>query len=455
MALEFSSEEILETVEMIELFNLDVRTITMGINLQDCVHTDPKKTGEIVRKKITQLAAHLRQDAEDVELKYGIPIVNVRIAVTPVANLLTKPSVNDFLYLAQILESAAAEIDIDFLGGYSALVQKGFTPAERALIDSIPHALSQTERVCSSVNVASTKAGINMDAVYLMGKIIKETATLTAERDGIGCAKLVVFANAVEDNPFMAGAFHGFGEPEASINVGVSGPGVIRNVLERMDGANLGEVAEAIKKAAFKITRVGEMVGRELSKRSGVTFGILDISLAPTPTVGDSVADILEKIGIGRVGGPGSTAALALLNDAVKKGGAFASSYVGGLSGAFIPVSEDAGMVKAAAEGWLSLEKLEAMTAVCSLGLDMIAIPGDTTPETIAAIIADEMAIGVINHKTTGVRVIPAPNKKAGDWVKFGGLLGEAPVLPLKNAAADKFITRGGRIPAPLQGLNN
>jgi len=455
MTLEFSSEEILETVEMIEVFNLDVRTVTMGINLQDCAHAEPKKAGEKIREKITRLAAHLRQDAKDIELKYGIPIVNVRIAVTPIANLLNEASVDDLLYLAQVLDSAAAEVDIDFLGGYSALVQKGFTSAERALIDSIPHALSHTERICSSVNVASTKAGINMDAVYLMGKIVKETATLTADRDGIGCAKLVVFANAVEDNPFMAGAFHGPGEPEAVINVGVSGPGVIRNVLERMEGANLGEVAEAIKKAAFKITRVGEMVGRELSKRSGVTFGILDISLAPTPAVGDSVADILEKIGIGKVGGPGSTAALAMLNDAVKKGGAFASSYVGGLSGAFIPVSEDAGMVRAAAEGWLSLEKLEAMTAVCSLGLDMIAVPGDTTPETISAIIADEMAIGVINNKTTGVRIIPAPNKGPGEWVNFGGLLGKAPVLPLKDGAAERFIRRGGRIPAPLQGLNN
>ncbi len=455
MTLEFSSEEILETVEMIEAFNLDVRTVTMGINLQDCARSDAKKTGEKIRGKIIQLAAHLRQDAKDIELKYGIPIVNVRIAVTPVANLLGKASLDAFLYLAQVLDSAAAEMDIDFLGGYSALVQKGFTPAERALIDSIPSALSQTERVCASVNVASTKAGINMDAVALMGKIIKETAHLTAERDGIGCAKLVVFANAVEDNPFMAGAFHGPGEPEAVINVGVSGPGVIRNVLERMDGASLGEVAEAIKKAAFKITRVGEMVGRELSKKLGVTFGILDISLAPTPTVGDSVAEILEKIGIGKVGGPGSTAALAMLNDAVKKGGAFASSYVGGLSGAFIPVSEDAGMARAAAEGWLTLEKLEAMTSVCSVGLDMIAIPGDTTPETISAIIADEMAIGVINCKTTGVRIIPAPNKGPGDWVTFGGLLGEAPVLPIKGGSADEFIKRGGRIPAPLQGLNN
>jgi len=453
--LEFSSEEILETVEMIEALNLDVRTVTMGVNLQDCVDTDPKKTGERIRHKLVSLAAHLRQDAKNIEQKYGIPIVNVRIAVTPIANLLSHPSVENFVYVAHVLESAAAEVNIDFIGGYSALVQKGFTEAERALVGSIPRALSETERVCSSVNVASTKAGINMDAVCLMGGVIKQTAHLTAERDGIGCAKLVVFANAVEDNPFMAGAFHGAGEPDAVINVGVSGPGVIRSVLAHMEGASLGEIAEAIKKAAFKISRVGEMVGRELSTRLGVTFGILDISLAPTPAVGDSVADILEMIGIAKVGGPGSTAALALLNDAVKKGGAFASSYVGGLSGAFIPLSEDRGMAQAAEAGHLTIEKLEAMTAVCSVGLDMIAIPGDTSAETISAIIADEMAIGVINNKTTGVRIIPAPGKGPGDWVTFGGLLGRAPVISVLEDAAHRFVRRGGRIPAPLAGINN
>jgi hypothetical protein len=453
--LEFTSEEILETVQMIEDLNLDVRTVTMGVNLQDCVDADPKKLATNVRDKIVRLAAHLRQDAMNIELKYGIPIVNVRIAVSPVANLLTKPVPDDVLHLAAILDSAAAEVNVDFIGGFAALVQKGFTPSEKVLIESIPGVLSQTERVCAAVNVASTRAGINMDAVYHMGKIVKQTAELTTERDGIGCAKLVVFANAVEDNPFMAGAFHGQGEPEAVINVGVSGPGVIRNVLERMEQASLGEIAEAIKKAAFKVSRVGEMVGRELSHRLNVTFGILDISLAPTPAVGDSIADILESIGVARVGGAGSTAALALLNDAVKKGGSFASSYVGGLSGAFIPVSEDAGMVRAAVQGHLTLEKLEAMTSVCSVGLDMIAVPGDTTAETIAAIIADEMAIGVINGKTTGVRIIPAPGKKAGDWVRFGGLLGESPVIPIRDGAADRFIRRGGRIPAPLQGLTN
>ena len=453
--LKFSHEEILETVEMIEALHLDIRTVTMGISLIDCIHPDPKIMGEKIFKKIKKFASSFVKEKKNIEEKYGIPIVNTRISVTPIGSIMINPKEDDFLYIANILDEVAEAISVDFLGGFSALVHKGATLGERLMILSIPHVLSSTKRVCSSINVASTKAGINMDAVSLMGDIIKETAKLTSSQNGIGCAKLVVFANAVEDNPFMAGAFHGFGEPECCINVGVSGPGVVLNALEKLGEASLGEVAEAIKKAAFKITRVGELVGRELSRRLNVEFGILDLSLAPTPEIGDSVANIIEKIGIELAGAPGSTAALALLTDAVKKGGSFASSYVGGLSGAFIPVSEDWGMIRAARVGSISIDKLEAMTSVCSVGLDMIAVPGDTPASTISAIIADEAAIGIMNNKTTGVRIIPAPNKKVGEMVEFGGLLGKAPVMQVSKFSSDVFIKRGGRIPAPISSLTN
>ncbi|RLA91742.1 MAG: PFL family protein [Deltaproteobacteria bacterium] len=453
--LKFSHEEILETVEMIEALHLDIRTVTMGISLIDCIHPDPKIMGEKIFKKIKKFASSFVKEKKNIEEKYGIPIVNTRISVTPIGSIMINPKEDDFLYIANILDEVAEAISVDFLGGFSALVHKGATLGERLMISSIPDVLSSTKRVCSSVNVASTKAGINMDAVSLMGNIIKETAKLTSSQNGIGCAKLVVFANAVEDNPFMAGAFHGFGEPECCINVGVSGPGVVLNALEKLGEASLGEVAEAIKKAAFKITRVGELVGRELSRRLNVEFGILDLSLAPTPEIGDSVANIIEKIGIELAGAPGSTAALALLTDAVKKGGSFASSYVGGLSGAFIPVSEDWGMIRAARVGSISIDKLEAMTSVCSVGLDMIAVPGDTPASTISAIIADEAAIGIMNNKTTGVRIIPAPNKKVGEMVEFGGLLGKAPVMQVSKFSSDVFIKRGGRIPAPISSLTN
>ncbi|ACX52379.1 protein of unknown function DUF711 [Ammonifex degensii KC4] len=449
-------QEILETIKMIQEENLDIRTITLGISLRDCTDPDPQRCCRKIYDKITRLAARLVQVGEEIEQEYGIPIVNKRIAVTPIALVAEGSEVEDYLLFAQTLEKAAQAVGVDFIGGFSALVHKGFTRGDRLLIESIPEALARTERVCASVNVATTKTGINMDAVAIMGHIVKETAALTADRQGIGAARLVVFANAPEDNPFMAGAFHGIGEPECAVNVGISGPGVVKRAIENMPpDADLGELAEKIKKMAFKITRMGELVGREAARRLGVSFGVVDISLAPTPAVGDSVAEILEAMGIERCGAPGTTAALALLNDAVKKGGAMASSYVGGLSGAFIPVSEDAGMVRAAAEGALSLEKLEAMTSVCSVGLDMIVIPGDTPAATVAAIIADEMAIGVINNKTTGVRIIPAPGKKPGDWVEFGGLLGRAPVMPVSRFSPAAFIARGGRIPAPIQSLGN
>lgn len=448
-------DEILETIKMVQEENLDVRTITMGINIADCAADDARATARKIHTKITRAAANLVRVGNEIEREYGIPIVNKRVAVTPVSLVYQAESEEDYLVIAEALDQAAAAVGVNFIGGFTALVQKGFTPGEKTLVHTIPRALAATRRVCASVNVASTKAGINMDAVYLMGQIIKETALRTADRDGIGCAKLVVFANAPEDNPFMAGAFHGPGEPACVINVGVSGPGVVKKAIEKMPGADLGRLAETVKRVAFKVTRMGELVGRVAAERLGVPFGIVDISLAPTPAVGDSVAEILEAMGIERCGAPGTTAALALLNDAVKKGGAMASSYVGGLSGAFIPVSEDAGMVRAAAAGALSLEKLEAMTAVCSVGLDMIAIPGDTPAETIAAIIADEVAIGVVNQKTTAVRIIPAPGKKPGDYVEFGGLLGRAPVLPLNRYGARDFVRRGGRIPAPIQSLSN
>ena len=450
-----SSDEILETIAMIERECLDVRTVTMGISLQDCSHPDAEITGKNIIAKIGRLAGRLHDTARGIEMDYGIPIINTRISVTPISQVMSGGDKEAFRHIANCMDEAARRAGVNFIGGFSALVQKGFTNQDRALIDAIPEALAATERVCSSVNVASTRAGINMDAVGLMGRVIKETARLTADRDGLGCAKLVVFANAVDDNPFMAGAFHGAGEPECVVNIGVSGPGVVRAAVKEARGRDLGEIAEIIKKVGFKITRMGELVGREISKRLNVEFGILDVSLAPTPAVGDSVAEILEAMGIERVGAPGSTAALALLNDAMKKGGAFASSYVGGLSGAFIPVSEDQGMIRAAREGVLSLEKLEAMTAVCSVGLDMIAIPGDTEATTISAIIADEAAIGVINNKTTAVRIIPVPGAKVGDIARFGGLLGEAPVIPVSKLSSAEFIGRGGRIPAPIQGMKN
>ena len=430
---------------------LDIRTITMGISLFDCSDTDPKTTASRVYEKIVRRAEHLVETGEALEKEYGIPIVNKRISVTPVSLI----AQSDPVPIARALDRAAKEVGVNFLGGYSALMQKGATNADERLLASIPEVLSETELLCSSVNVASTRAGINMNAVREMGQIIKKTAELTASSDGLGCAKLVVFANAVEDNPFMAGAFCGVGEPECVINVGVSGPGVVKVALESVRGKPFDVVAETIKRTAFKITRVGQLVAREASRRLNIPFGIVDLSLAPTPARGDSVAHILTEMGLEYAGAPGTTAALALLNDAVKKGGIMASNHVGGLSGAFIPVSEDIGMIEAASAGALSLEKLEAMTCVCSVGLDMIAIPGDTSAETISGIIADEAAIGMINNKTTAVRVVPAVGKKAGDTVEFGGLLGHAPVMsvnPFSNAA---FIARGGRIPAPVHSMRN
>lgn len=450
-----SREEILETINMVQGQNLDIRTITMGINLLDCREENGIRTGRRVYDKITRLARDLVRVGEEIQRDYGIPIINKRISVTPIAMLVNGFNEDDIYKIALELDRAAAEVGVNFLGGFSALVHKGYNSGDHSLIQCIPRVLADTERVCSSVNVGTTKSGINMDAVYDMGQIIKRTAEATADRDGLGCAKLVVFCNAAEDNPFMAGAFHGPGEPETVLNIGISGPGVVATVVKNNPGCDLGELAHLIKNTAFKITRTGELVGRVASKRLGVPFGILDLSLAPTPAVGDSVADILEAMGLERVGGPGSTAALAMLNDAVKKGGAMASSYVGGLSGAFIPVSEDAGMIRAAAEGALNIEKLEAMTSVCSVGLDMIAIPGDTNACTISAIIADEAAIGMINRKTTAVRIIPAPGKHPGDWVEYGGLLGRAPVMPVNNSSAEHFIARKGRIPAPIHSLNN
>ena len=445
--------EIIETLNMIKDEHLDVRTITMGISLFDCVSDDWHRAVDKVYDKITRLAENLVSTGEQIEAEFGIPIVNKRISVTPIS-LICAPCGHS-LEFARALDRAAKTTGVNFLGGYSALVAKGYSNADREFIASIPEALATTDFLCSSVNVATTKAGINMDAVAQMGRVIKDTAAATADRGGFGCAKLVVFANAVEDNPFMAGAFHGAGEPECAINVGVSGPGGVKCALERGKGRPFGVVAETVKKTAFKITRVGQMVAEEASRRLGVPFGIVDLSLAPTPARGDSVAHILEEMGLEQCGTHGTTAALALLNDAVKKGGVMASSYVGGLSGAFIPVSEDAGMIAAAESGCLTLEKLEAMTCVCSVGLDMIAVPGDTSAETISGIIADEMAIGVVNTKTTAVRVIPAVGKKVGDSVEFGGLLGTAPVMPVNGASCADFIARGGRIPAPIHSLKN
>lgn len=448
-------QEIMETITMVQEEHLDIRTITMGISLRDCADNDPRAACRKIYDKITRLAGNLVPVGEAIAREYGIPIVNKRISVTPIALVAESSHTDDYLIFAETLDRAAAEVGVNFIGGFSALVHKGITGGDRKLLDSIPAALDTTERVCASVNVATTKAGINMDAVALMGRVIKDVASRTADRDGLGCAKLVVFANVPEDNPFMAGAFHGVGEPESVINVGVSGPGVVKRAVERVKGSDFGTLAETVKKSAFKITRMGELVGRTAATRLNVPFGIVDISLAPTPAVGDSVAEILEAMGLERCGTHGTTAALALLNDAVKKGGAMASSYVGGLSGAFIPVSEDAGMIRAVEEGALHLDKLEAMTCVCSVGLDMIAVPGDTPAETISAIIADEMAIGMINQKTTAVRIIPAPNKQVGDHVEFGGLLGRAPVMPVHRFSAVDFVRRGGRIPAPIHSLSN
>lgn len=447
--------EILQTIEMIDQQHLDIRTITMGISIRDCAHPDQKICCQKIYDKITNYAEKLVKTGEDIEKEFGIPIVNKRISITPVAIACESSETEDYAPFAVAMDKAANEVGVNFIGGFSALVHKGFTKGDRYLINSIPQALAETERVCSSVNVGSTRAGINMDAVALMGRKIKEAAELTKDNGGMACAKLVVFANAVEDNPFMAGAFHGVGEAECVINVGVSGPGVVHHALKRCAGQSFDVISETIKKTAFKITRMGQLVAQEASQRLGVPFGIVDLSLAPTPAIGDSVADILEEMGLTSVGIHGTTAALALLNDAVKKGGVMASSHVGGLSGAFIPVSEDAGMIRAAECGILTLDKLEAMTCVCSVGLDMIAVPGDTSAETISAIIADEAAIGMVNNKTTAVRIIPAPGKTVGDHVDFGGLLGTAPVMPVHDGSSASFIARGGRIPAPLHSLRN
>ena len=443
--------EILQTMRMIQEENFDIRTITLGINLLDCSYPDANVCARRVYDKICRTARDLVRTGEDIEREFAVPIVNKRISVTPISLICQ----DDPRPIARALDKAAKEMGVNFLGGYSALMQKGATKADERLLASIPEVLSTTERLCSSVNVASTRAGINMNAVREMGQIIRKTAELTAAQDGLGCAKLVVFANAVEDNPFMAGAFCGVGEPECVINVGVSGPGVVKTALEAVRGAPFDVVAETIKRTAFKITRVGQLVAREASQRMGIPFGIVDLSLAPTPARGDSVAHILTEMGLEMAGAPGTTAALALLNDAVKKGGVMASNHVGGLSGAFIPVSEDIGMIEAAQAGALTLEKLEAMTCVCSVGLDMIAVPGDTSAETISGIIADEAAIGMVNNKTTAVRIIPAIGKQAGDQVEFGGLLGFAPVMPVNGNSCADFIARGGRIPAPLHSLRN
>ena len=450
-----NTKDILETIKMIEEEHLDIRTITMGISLRDLAADDINVLADKVYDKVTRRAEKLVATGEQIERELGIPIINKRISVTPIAMVGATSSANSYVPLAKALDRAAETTGVNFVGGFSALVQKGFAKGDEILINSIPEAMAETNLVCSSVNVASTKAGVNLDAIGLMGRIIKQTAELTKDNDSMGCSKLVVFANAVDDNPFMAGAFHGIGEPETVINVGVSGPGVVQSAIRRAGDCSIGEVADVIKKTAFKITRMGQLVGALASQRLGVPFGIVDLSLAPTPAIGDSVARILEEVGLEVCGGCGTTAILAMLNDAVKKGGVMASSSVGGLSGAFIPVSEDEGMIAAAQAGALTLEKLEAMTAVCSVGIDMVAVPGDTTAEVISGLIADEIAIGVVNTKTTAVRVIPAIGKKVGDMVEFGGLLGAAPIMPNKTGSPAKFINRGGRIPAPIQSLKN
>lgn len=451
----YEIKDVLETTRMITQNNLDVRTITMGISLRDCADPDVKVCAQKIYDKITTKAKDLVKVGEQLEAELGVPIIHKRISVTPISLVGEACKTASYVPLAKALDDAAKAVGVNFIGGFSALVEKGYTHGDRTLIRSIPEALSTTDIVCSSVAIGSTKAGINMDAVREMGQVVKETARRTADQDALGCAKLVIFCNPVQDNPFMAGAFHGVTEPETVINVGVSGPGVVKHALEAVRGEDIGVVAETIKKTAFKITRVGQLVAQEAAKRLNTQFGIIDLSLAPTPAVGDSVAHILEEIGLESCGCPGTTAALAMLNDAVKKGGLMASSYVGGLSGAFIPVSEDAGMIAAVEKGSLTIEKLEAMTCVCSVGLDMIAVPGDTTAETISAVIADEAAVGMINNKTTAVRLIPVPGKKVGDKVEFGGLLGYAPIIAVNSFKPDVFIHRGGRIPAPVRSLTN
>jgi len=450
-----SQSEITETIRMIESEKLDIRTITLGISLRDCADSDGAVARRKIYDKITYCAKNLVRVGDEISIEYGIPIINKRIAVTPISIVAEPSGDENYVAFAQVIDQAAQAVGVNFIGGFTALVHKGFTKGDMRLMASIPEALATTERVCSSVNLATTKSGINMDAVKHMGEIIKETAFLTREKDSLGCAKLMVLTNAVEDNPFMAGAFHGPGEAECSINIGISGPGAVKAALEKVKGADFDTVAECVKKVAFKITRLGQLVAYEASKRLRVPFGIVDVSLAPTPAIGDSVARILEEMGLESFGAPGSTAALALLNDAVKKGGIMASSHVGGLSGAFIPVSEDEGIIAAVEKGALNIEKLEAMTCVCSVGLDMIAIAGDTSPETISAIIADEAAIGIINNKTTAVRIIPVWGKKVGEWAEFGGLLGRAPIMEVSKFSSRNFIQRGGRIPAPITSLKN
>nr|WP_253289444.1 PFL family protein [Clostridium sp. MSJ-8] len=455
MSTNITTNNILETIKMIEEEKLDIRTITMGISLLDCIDSDGEKARKKIYDKIMRCAKDLVKVANEIQTEFGIPIVNKRVSVTPISIIAGATDDENYVEFAKVLDKAAEDLGIDFIGGFSALVQKGCTKGDKILIKSIPEALACTKKVCSSVNVGSSKSGINMNAVRDLGVIMKETAELTKEQKGFGCAKLVVFANAVEDNPFMAGAFHGVGEADVVINVGVSGPGVVERAIEKVRGESFDVLAETIKKTAFKVTRMGELVAQEASKRLGVPFGIIDLSLAPTPAIGDSVAHILEEMGLETVGTHGTTAALAMLNDAVKKGGVMACSHVGGLSGAFIPVSEDAGMIDAVVGGSLNLEKLEAMTCVCSVGLDMIAVPGDTSASTLSAMIADEAAIGVINNKTTAVRIIPAPGCKVGDMVEFGGLLGRAPVMRVNPNSSEAFIARGGRIPAPIHSFKN
>jgi uncharacterized protein (UPF0210 family) len=453
--MEYSQAEILQTVRMTEMEHLDIRTVTLGLSLRDCATESIETTGQRVREKIERVASRLVSTVDEIGDEIGIRVANKRIAVTPVS-ILTEGARGNPIDLGRVIDEAAASVGVDFVGGYSALVHKGFTRNESEFLDSIPEALASTERLCGSVNAATTRAGINMDVVARVGRLIKDAAERTRDRSGLACAKFVCFANAVEDNPFMAGAFHGIGEPEAVLNVGVSGPGVVNHAVQHADrNLPLHEIAELIKKLSFKLARAGELVGREAARRMGIPFGIIDLSLAPTPVPGDSVADIIEAMGFERAGTHGTTAALALLTDAVKKGGAMASNSVGGMSGAFIPVSEDAGMIEAARVGALSIDKLEAWTSVCSVGIDMVAVPGSTSAETIAAIIADEMAIGVMNNKTTAVRIIPVPGREVGEMVEFGGLLGSAPIMPVNRFSSDQFIRRGGRIPAPVQSLRN
>lgn len=451
----FSQQEILETVMMTEMEHLDIRTVTLGISLRDCADSSVDKVCERASAKIRRLGERLVPVVDELAAEYGIPVANKRIAVTPISLVGESCAKADYVRIARSIDDAARAVGVDFLGGFSALVHKGVTRGEEAFLTALPEALSVTSRLCGSVNVATTRAGINMDVIRQLGHIIKDLAERTADKGGLGCAKFVVFANAVEDNPFMAGAFYGMGEPECSVSVGVSGPGVVAHAVRMAGDCDLGTLVEVVKRTAFKITRAGELIGREAARRLGYGFGIIDLSLAPTPLIGDSVGEILELMGLERAGAPGSTAALALLTDAVKKGGAMASSYVGGLSGAFIPVSEDHAMIEAVKEGALSLEKLEAMTSVCSVGLDMVAVPGSTSPETISAIIADEVAIGVINNKTTAIRVIPVPGKDVGEIVEYGGLLGSAPIMPVNSFSCERFIRRGGRIPAPVQSMRN